>query len=416
MWYCNSLSSPLLLSPNSLFGISLNKNNVKIFLMKSRLSFILLLSFSFLITSCSEEDDDNTQPQNNTPTSQLNVPENYEFSRNGNSSVSYSGQTERMNQLAEIKAKIQSAGDNQTVLDGDVMYDMYINAGGNANGEFSFTSSKQLKDKTFALDQDYYGELFRDVEHASDSANRNITAADGVAGSLPRSNGSVMLLDSRGHEFTQAIEKGLMGATFYHQIVNVYLSDDKIGETVDNSTIESGKNYTAMEHHMDEAFGYFGAPTDLKSSYQGNGSPSYWAKYSNNADSYLKLNDKIMDAYKTARAAIVAKDRNTLMAQVKVLNEEFEVLIAATTIHYINSSLSETNTGDRIHMLSEAFYFLKALRYSNTQYRKISQNKLNTLLYTDFGENLWQVTTSGLNKVKDELSSVYGLDSVKDQL
>jgi hypothetical protein len=117
-----------------------------------------------------------------------------------------------------------------------------------------------------------------------------------------------------------------------------------------------------------------------------------------------------------ARAAIVAKNRTVLNEQLKVLHEHLELLIAATSIHYINAALSETHAGERIHSLSEAFYFLKALRYSNIAYRKFNQSELNTLLYTDFGDNLWQVSSTGLLSVKNKLSSKYGLDAVKDQL
>ena len=33
---------------------------------------------------------------------------------------------------------------------------MYANIGDNGNGNFSFSSTKQLKDKTFSLDQDLF--------------------------------------------------------------------------------------------------------------------------------------------------------------------------------------------------------------------------------------------------------------------
>lgn len=377
-----------------------------------------IITIGLFLSSCSKEEEDNlpsTTNENQNPSS-IQAPRSYEFLRNGSSSVSYSGQTDRLNQLAEIKTLIQSAADNGSSLSAQGLKEMYENTNGTANGRFSFSSTKQLKDKTFDLDKTYFSTLFDETQAASDSAIAQVTASNGKAGLHRRSNGSAMLLTNKGHEITQAVEKGLMGAVFYHQIVNVYLTDSKIGPAVNNNDIVSGENYTEMEHHMDEAFGYFGAPTDYSSNYTGNGTPRYWASYSNTADAALQLNDKLMNAYKIARAAIVAGDLNELDKQVTVLNNEFEVLIAATSIHYINQSLTASNTGDRIHLLTEAFYFLKALRYSNINHRQFSQAEVDTMLYTDFGDNLWQVSSTGLNTVKNKLSSKYGLDAVKNQL
>ena len=47
-----------------------------------------------------------------------------------------------------------------------------------------------------------------------------------------------------------------MGAVFYYRATSVYLTDE--GMEVDNEEIIAGEG-TAMEHHWDEAYGYFGA-------------------------------------------------------------------------------------------------------------------------------------------------------------
>ena len=379
-------------------------------------SLIMITLLAMAIISCKKEDEADLPAATSGPIEELNTPSSYEFFRDGNSTVSYSGQTDRLNQLQELKNTIQAAADNRSYVDSTTLFAMFENQNGNANGNFSFSSSKQLKDKTFDLDKSYFDQLLRETVAASDSGRSNVLAQNGKVGLMMRKSGSAMLLNQNGHELTQAIEKGLMGATFYHQIVNVYLSDSKIGPSVNNKDLVSGENYTAMEHHMDEALGYFGAPVDFTSNYQGNGLIRYWAKYSYSSDALLGLNSKLMNAYKLARAAIVANNRNILDAQVRIINEQFEVLIAATTIHYINQALNETHNGERIHQLSEAFYFLKALRYSNISYRKFSQSELDSMLYSDFGENLWQVNSTGLNNVKNKLSNKYNLSSIKDQL
>ena len=71
-------------------------------------------------------------------------------------------------------------------------------------------------------------------------------------------------MDANGIEYTQLIEKGLMGAVFYYQITNVYLGDGKMDvDNADQVDPDNGKYYTTMEHHWDEAFGYFSDAVDF---------------------------------------------------------------------------------------------------------------------------------------------------------
>lgn len=102
--------------------------------------------------------------------------------------------------------------------------------------------------------------------------------------------------------------------------------------------------------------------------------------------------------------------------EVQKLYDEFEILIAASTIHYINSILSATEDGDRMHVASEGYFFLKALRYSNITNRKLSQSEVSNLLDVDFGNNFWTLSETGLNNIKTKLSTTFYLDTVKDQL
>jgi hypothetical protein len=373
------------------------------------------LALSMTLVACSKDDDDDMPKINQVNDSKVETPATYEFQSNGSSSVSYSGQTDRLNQVAEMKAYIQQATDDSTSISEQALIDMFRNTGGNGNGNFSFTSTKQLENKTFINDQQYFLDLFQAADLASDSIT--VQAADGKAGILTRSSGSKFLVDTNGHEFTQAIEKGLMGATFFYQITSVYLSEDKIGAAVNNTDLESGKNYTAMEHHMDEAFGYVGAPVDFESNYNGTGTLRYWGKYSNSHDNLIDCNDNLMNAFKTARAAITAKEMDVKDEQVVLINAEMERIAAASAIHYINEAIQIGNSseGDRIHVLSDAYYFLKALKYASVEHRRISAVQVNTLLNT-FGMNMWQVSTPDLNQVKSTLSSIYGFESVEGQL
>ena len=166
-----------------------------------------------------------------------------------------------LDQLEEIKAYLLT-GDAGEILSEQALLDMFANTGGNGSGHFTFTSDRQLKNKTFApdLDVDLFEDLFAKAAMASQAANSGAMAANGTAGLITRqSKGTTILVDENGREFTQLIEKGLMGAVLYNQVYNTYLSDDRIGAGVENVTLSEGRNYTAMEHHMDEAFGVLGS-------------------------------------------------------------------------------------------------------------------------------------------------------------
>ena len=232
-------------------------------------------------------------------------------------------------------------------------------------------------------------------------------------------------MNEKGWEYTQFIEKGLMGAVFYNQIFNVYMTDARVGDEVDNENLVDDKNYTAMEHHWDEAFGYFGVPVDFP-----NGDPilesaedRFWAKYTIDLDDPALLpgiNSTLMDAYKTGRAAIVAKQYVTRDAQRELIYKWHEIVTAATAIHYLNSAMDDINGNDipnAFHHLSEAFNFVKAIQYS--PFKQLSQNEINTILTSDFGTNgdFWTVTISGLQSAKNTIASKYTeLEPIKDIL
>ena len=385
---------------------------------KSAFNIIALLGFatSISFSSCNTDDEINDCCLGNLINDTVNpihTPSTYEFTRNGKTTVSFSGQTERLNQLAELKAELLKADKAGTISNKDLR-DMFANTSGDGNGNFSFFSTKQLKNKTFSLDQSYFEQLLDSAAHYSTSSNQT-TAANGIGGIATRTGNKTILVNKNGQEFTQLIEKGLMGATFYNQIVNSYLTDAKIGDAVNNTDVDSIKNHTDMEHHFDEAFGYLGAPVDFSSNYLGTGIVRYWANYANTSDNEIQLNDRIMKPFRRARAAIEAKDYTVKDEEVTKIYKELEILIAATAIHYANESKAATVDGDRLHVLSECYAFTRSFRYSNATNRKLSQTEVDTLL-SYIGSNFWNTTESDLNLLINKLASTYGLETVKNQL
>ena len=361
-----------------------------------------ILSLLVLLTiSCDDENG----------TNKLEIPNTYSFERNGESSVSYSGQTDRLNQVREMKAYLQT-GDAGASLQASVLTHMFANTNGDGNGNFSFSSSKQLENKAFLADIDWFYKLFAEAEAASQLAQ---DASSGNAGYLMRSGNKQILVNAKGHEFTQMIEKGLMGSVFLNQIYNSYLTDAKIGEGVDNVNLVEDKNYTAMEHHWDEAFGYFGVATDFPSTIPSD----FWGKYCNSRDELMDTN-AIMAAYLAGRTAIVNQESALKNENRDLLYELHEIIAASTAIHYINtakSAFSANETADAFHSLSEAYAFVSALKYS--PYKRISDADIAAILTAHLGQDgdFWQATSSGLNDAISTLVVAYPeFSEIKDQL
>ncbi len=381
------------------------------------LSFGLVGLLMVAVVSCdlvSSDEDDGIDP-----------PDTYEFTRDGESTVAYPGQVDRLDMVSEMASYI-GQGDAGEAITEQALVDMYVNEGNNGGGHFSFSSDRQLENKTFPPDRD--DNFFRDLFARAAAASENGEASEGSSGLIEREqSGSTILVDEKGREFGQLLEKGMMGAIFYHQIFNVYLTDERIGPNVENEELVEGENYTAKEHHFDEAFGYFGAPVDFTSPWPESRAdePRFWAHYSDvvdnvNGDGDLGTNEAIMDAYIRGRTAIVNDNQEELDEQVQILYEQLELVTAATAVHYINSTLSHLGSGNRgeaFHALSEAWAFVNAIKYSPQ--RELTLDEINQIKNTHFGENgsFWNVNQSGLNTAKSLIVDTYPeLESIKNQL
>lgn len=319
---------------------------------------------------------------------------------NGNNTVSYSGQTDRLNQLSEITTKMKT-GTSATVS-AQELKDMFANVGDNGNGQFSFTSSKQLKNKCFPADVAMFEGWMDDL--AAASASNGNTAADGQAGTLT-SGTSTYLVDANGREHVQFIEKGLMGAVFMYQALNVYFGAGKMN--VDNTTAvdaAAGKHYTAMQHHWDEAFGYFGVDVDFPTTIPGR----FWGKYCNKQDATLSCNNDMMSNFLKGRAAIganVLADRDAAIAAVRT---EWEEVSAYQAMSYLNDAIGYFGNDEAklMHVLSEAYAFAWNLRYSPDETRRMTVAEHDALMAM-FPTNFWSMTVADMNAIKDAIDAKY---------
>ena len=344
--------------------------------------------------------DDNSCIYAEEPTT-YTIPTSYAFTdASGNNTVNYSGQTERLDQLSEMVIKMK-LGTTEAVS-AQELKDMFANVGGNGNGNFSFLSTKQLKDKCFTIDQGLFEQWMDSISIASQ--NFSTIAMNGQAGVIT-SGSSSYLVNRNGIEYLQLIEKGLMGAVFMHQALNHYFADAQM--TVNNTTAvdaSSGKYYTQMEHHWDEAFGYFGVPIDFPST----ASNRFWGKYCIAQNAILGSNAVMMNNLLKGRAAIsneVYADRDAAIQSIRTM---WENICARQAITYLEEAIANfgNDNAKYLHALSEAYAFSRNLRYAPDTTRRMSQTEVNNLINL-FGDNFWNLTNSDLNTIKTELESKY---------
>jgi len=329
------------------------------------------------------------------------VPSTYAFNDgNGNSTVSYSGQTDRLNQLSEMVVLMKSG--ISVALNAQDLKDMFANTGDNGGGNFSFSSTKQLKNKCFLADVAMFEE-WMDSLAVSSTSNGN-TASNGVAGTIT-SGTSTYLVNENGVEYVQLIEKGLMGAVLMNQTLNVYFGDGKMN--VDNTTAEdpaNGDYFTAMEHHFDEGFGYFGVDTDFPSSIPS----SFWGKYCNNQDVTINSNADMMNNFLKGRATIsngVLADRDEAILEIR---REWEEISANQAISYLEGAISNFGVDDAkyLHELSEAYAFALNLRYCPLETRRMSTTEHNDLM-SQFNTNFWNMSVADINGIISTIQSKY---------
>jgi hypothetical protein len=122
----------------------------------------------------------------------------------------------------------------------------------------------------------------------------------------------------------------------------------------------------------------------------------------------------MMDNFLKGRAAITNKDNTARDEAREAVRTNWEKIAAGSAIHYINAA--KTNITDdalRNHALSECIGFAMSLKYNAA--RKITDAQLAQVL-NYIGTNLYNVSATNLDAAKNLLSSVYGFDSIKDNL
>ena len=391
------------------------------------------LVLALVLASCSS-DDDNTDNNNNNNNQTVDAPATYLFTRNGENTVSYSGQSQRIAMAEELISALKDETRDEVSLDA-----MFAHVEGDQ--DFSDpdmlelnASSKNVRSKT-AGSADYFSSNSTDanaIKADFDSwissqvndvfPNWENTASPGNAGLAQELGGSIRYVNQKGLEYNQAFAKSLNGAFLADQICNNYLSSAVLdaGDNVtnnDNDVLVDGKDYTTMEHKWDEAFGYlYGAEEDETSPVLGVDSflNKYLDKVEGDSD-FAGIADDIYNAFKLGRAAIVAKNYTVRDEQVEILREKISMIIGIRAVYYLQGGKSEIANEDlpsAFHDLSEGFGFIYSLQFTRNPMtdapyvsKSMVDGYINTLME---GDGFWDVTAETLDQMSEDIAAEFG--------
>jgi len=391
------------------------KNNKGEQYMLNNSKLLYVLSFMLMFTiGCEDEEVADNDPGTTT----IETPTEFVFESRfeehaGESSVSYSGQVVRNLLVNDIKTQIGTdagSGDATTLLSmmaNDDPNRMILTSTTPASMQTKYhdISTSHLNDRLDAVSSYILPGYEMNAGDAisawvTDAVTNGKTNADGI-------------------RLDQMVQKTLWGAVAYWQGTSKYMS--KIPND-DNTMSDDGDPYTAMEHHWDESFGYFGAARDYNTGYSddnarktsqndsnGDGSIDFKSEFNSGWGITAAKRDlvdgvsvdydftgTIMNAYLEGRTLIYNQaPLDEILVQRDIILNTWEKVVAAVTIHYINDVAADMaalypadSTAGPLSDLSadlnnhwgEMRGYANGLLYND--FKVISDDNLNTVLTT----------------------------------
>jgi len=398
--------------------------------MKTRLNLLTVSCIALGAFYSCDDTDDIINPVN------VEAPATYSFTRNNSTTVDFSGQTTRIEMSEVILDALLDNSLTEANIDGKF---------GHIQGSNDFSdpelnaSDKSVRSKV-AASVDYFGSnstaaaaIKADFDgYIAQQVNEifpvwNNTASKGVPGNLQQAGGgSIRYINGDGLEYNQAFAKALLGGLMTDQMLNNYLSPlvlDEADNRLDNDleVLNTGKNYTTMEHKWDEAYGYlYGAeatpatPTLDQDSFLS----EYLDRVEADGD-FSGIAGDIYDAFKLGRAAIVAGDYELRDQQALIIRENVSKVIAVRAVFYLQAGKGDlaTDKAKAFHALSEAYGFIYSLQFTrepNTNQPYFSRTEVQEMLnLLTANDGFWDVSAATLNQMSDQISSRFGFTTAQ---
>lgn len=390
-------------------------------------TLLLAAVLALTLSSCDLTDTD----------SSIETPETYEFTRNGESTVAFSGQTERIRMGMEL---------NDAMLDFDnsseeLMLQMFRNQGENGADVNPFSdpllnaSSKSIKNKVaasadlFSFNTATSAEIRNHFEEWISAQvtevfpNVNQLAKQGVPGQIADGS-ATRYVNAKGLEYDQLVAKSLNGALMADQMLNNYLSLAVLDagtnrEDNDNGVLDGDNNYTTMEHKWDEAYGYLYGNSENPANPTPNigGADDFLNKYLGRVkgdDDFADFPQEIFDAFALGRAAIVAGDYELRDEQAQIIREKISAIIGIRAVYYLQTAKAgidrvNPDFGGAFHDLSEGYGFIYSLQFTrvpNTDEPYFSKSEVDGFLaQLTEGDGLWEITPQTLDQISTDIAA-----------
>ena len=358
------------------------------------------------------------------------APATYSFERSGASSVSFGGQTTRIEMGGEFVSALKSTSETVASLNAKFAH----TAGANNFSDADLNASSKSVRSKVAASTDFYASNTTDAAAIKADFDSwieaqvtevfpmwDMDASAGNAGQIQEAGGgSIRYVSAKGIEYNQLINKGLIGALMVDQILNNYLSPavlDAASNVADNDaeSLNDGKNYTTMEHKWDEAFGYlYGKEADITAPTLNNDSflNKYLSRVEGDAD-FAGIAEEIYNAFKLGRAAIVAKDYTTRNVQAEILREKISEIVGIRAVYYLQQGKNNlpTDKGGAFHDLSEGIGFIYSLQFTrmpNSTASYFTKSEVDGFMGTlQNGNGFWDLSSETLDEMSATIAAKF---------
>ena len=364
------------------------------------------------------------------------VPETYLFTRDGDTTVSYSGQTTRLKMAKEMVNALKD--ETTTIAKLLAMFDHQKGASDFSDADLN-ASSKQVKNKTgnngtatnaAAIRVDLEAWMTNQVDSVFPAWTDE--ASKGLAGYIQEAGGgSTRYVNQNGLENNQAVNKALIGALVADQVLNGYLTPAKLNSGTNEAdqaaqTKVDGKSYTNMEHYWDEGYGYiYGLAADGIDPVTTPGSNDiFMLKYIGKVDSDLDFSgtaEELHRAFREGRAAVVEAEFEARDAAAQHIAKTASLVIGVRAAHYLKAgqiglAAVSPDMAGIFHDLSEGFGFVYSLQFTlnpETGAPYFSRDEVMEMLskiYPTSGgmRGFWDVTQSDLEEAATTIATAFG--------
>jgi len=315
-----------------------------------------------------------------------------------------------------LTAYIKTSVDSTRALSVTNLKNLYTNSNSPFTGTYvaANTSSLQIKNTVAASFESNEADKIRAdislfLENLAASSDSVTKIASNDKSGIISTGSKKYLVDGKGIEWGQIVQKSLIGVYQIDHIGNVLLAN----LDADNTNIVAGTKYTQLEQNWDKAYGML-TQKNVYGSAAVEGSTSgesLLGAYAWEFNPYHPKTNKAVNALHCAflkgRAAVVNNDKAYLKIQADAIRLTFEKALASAALGYLGKWKSLSIEAEKAHALAEGIGFIYALRVCKLSGADVafSDDIFNDLINTGH----WNLTIPQVNSAESKIKNKFGL-------